>query len=103
VKEGTKLGTNLKVTRGEVIVLTQGEYSDFGIDSFAVALQDFDMGGQAREYAKETGKDSYQNGTWANVFIPWMVIKQLIMPVEYREIYIGTYGTFEPDFGVAKP
>jgi hypothetical protein len=106
VKGVTKLETNLKFSKGEVIVFTEGEYSDYGIVGFAVALQDFDMGEQAREYVQETGRSEYGDYFKQSPglsFIPWLVIKQLIMPEEYRDIHIGSYGRFNSDFGVAKP
>jgi hypothetical protein len=106
VKGVTKLETNLKITSGEVIVFTDGEHYEFGIAGFAVSLQDFDMGEQAREYVKETGRYDYGEAfskSQSPSFIPWMVIKQLIMPVEYKDIHLGVYGRFDSDFGVIKP
>jgi hypothetical protein len=92
---------NLIVSKGEIIVLTSGEYSEYGIEGFAVALEDFDMGEKAREYDKETGPHQYYSQL--NGFIPWLITKQLVKPEEYREIHLGSSGMFSDDFRVPRP
>lgn len=91
---------NLKIQKGEVIVTTTGEYSNFGIDGFIVALQDFDMAAEAKicvEIRKATDEyDQYED------FTAFLITKELVIPVKYREIHLGSYSRFDDDFGVPK-
>lgn len=84
---------NLKINKGEVIVLTTGEYSSYGIDGFIIALKDFDMALEAQNYtANQVSKYPYG-------FVAYLIIQQLAMPVQYREIDLGN-SKFNQEFGV---
>lgn len=87
---------NLNIEKGEVVVATKGEYSDFGLDGFFVAIQNIDLAAQAQIYTKRV-KEEYEGSTYG--FIAYLIAKELVIPVRYREIFIGSYGDFDPDFG----
>ncbi len=87
---------NLKFNAGEVIVLTIGEYSDFGISGFLVSIKPFDMAECAQEFAK--GKERYS--TSISDLITWLVVNEYAIPVTYRETHLGGYSGFGSEFNV---
>jgi hypothetical protein len=88
--------TNRKISAGEVIVLTSGEYSDYGITGYIVSLIDFDMGEAVDTFKQSISSDDYDYDTHSK-FIAWLVATEKVVPVEHREIHIGSYGRLELD------
>jgi hypothetical protein len=89
---------NLKFAVGEVVVATQGAYSDYSIVGYFVTIKEFDMRPLAAEYAAiRRAAEEYEEN---DGFIGWLVSKELVVPVNYREIYLGEYSRFSKDFEV---
>lgn len=90
---------NIKFKAGEVVVLTSGQYSDYGLSGFIVAIADFDMSEEAISYAlnsRATKTPDYDE------FIAMLIKKELVIPVKYREVHLGNYGDFTKDFKIPK-
>ena len=86
---------NLKISKGEVVVLTEGEYSDYGICGYFVAIKDFDMAEQAQLFVKES-KLSVSD------FQAFLIGKELTIPVAHREIHLGNYSKFDDEFNAPR-
>lgn len=88
--------SNTKLSAGEVIVLTNGEYSSFGIAGYIVSRIDFDLqeaidlfNQQLTEAERDDIDDPHTK------FIAWLVSTERVVPVEHREIHIGNYDELE--------
>lgn len=106
----TKTVQNLRFSKGEVIVATQGMYSDFCLNGFFVAIKDFDMAELAQkrvsEYVAKNPKIALEclSGVWEldfDSFGAWLIAKEVVVPVKYREVHLGGY-EFEDEFGIKK-
>lgn len=95
-------------TRGELVALSSGEYSDYRVDGLFKVLKDFDAQILLVEWAEETGRKlekgvveiDYLN---ENIkFIGWLNKKGYIEHMDYRELHTGSYGkTHLSDFSEA--
>jgi len=88
---------NLLVKKGEVIVFTKGEYSDFGIDGYVVAIADINLKECAHKFVKIPNEWEKTFG-----FVEYLIGCELVIPVAHREIHIGSYGEFDDDFGIQR-
>ena len=87
----------LKYPKGSIMVFTAGEYSDFHTAGFLVTVVDCDLPTLARAYARTCDEwDARLDG-----FAGWLVANGHAMPVEASQIHLGTYGRWEPEFGVS--
>jgi len=86
---------NLKIGAGEVLVFTDGSYSDYGINGYAVSTKSFDLKEEAHLFRKT--KRSYPSYC---EFIPYLIAKELLVPVAHREIHLGSYNIFNGDFEI---
>lgn len=89
---------NLKYPRGTIISFEEGEYSDFQIVCVGVTLVDCDFKALAQEYHAVRDKTRFRHRVEG--FPSWLVAKQLITPVDYTPLYIGSYGRFDSDFEI---
>ncbi len=89
---------NLKVSRGEIITFTSGEYSDFGVCGYLVFTQDVDLAKFAQKHF--SGKPQYGDHSSAKGLPSYLVAEGLAMPVDKRDIHIGCYEDFNSEFGV---
>lgn len=73
-----------------MIVLTTGEYSDYGIEGYIVARVDFDIRDAAETFLEQENEEN----KWDchSRFIAWLISTEKAVPVEHREIHISDYG-----------
>ena len=84
------MSQNTKISAGEVIVLTQGSYSDYGIIGYFVARVDFDLAKALAEcFPRVKDRKDFDA---REKFLAWLVTTEKLVPVSHREIYIGEYG-----------
>lgn len=90
---------NYKLNRGEIITFSTGEYSDYGYNGSVIMLEDVDLA----EFIKEhfIGLDVYGAGEIDTV-ASHLIAKQKALPLENREVHIGTYGRFNSGIDVFK-
>lgn len=84
---------NTKISAGEVIVLTTGEYSSFKIAAYMVAHIDFDMAQAVGEFRAQWTGDEDQDQDSA--FMAWLVTTERMVPVAHREMHISSYGELD--------
>lgn len=84
----------MDLRRGNVFVLSSGEYSDYGYEGILVAIKDFNIRDEAEKFkatlTEETKWDQHR------AFPGYLVSQHLAMPVDYREIHLGYYGELDP-------
>lgn len=89
----------LKFGKGSVLQFTTGEYSDFRTCGLLVTTQAVDLPTLAQQMT--AGKESYADGACASDFAAWLIANGYAMPVCETEIHLGSYGRWEPEFGVS--
>ncbi|ENQ1627738.1 hypothetical protein ACEOHO_004104 [Vibrio vulnificus] len=100
-------GQNLTYTKGELIALSTGEYSDYCVNGLVRALKDFDASVLLEEWAAEnavlledTNMVRYtrkvcrekENGM---SFLGWLNKNGYTEDVKYRELHTGSYDDVE--------
>jgi hypothetical protein len=93
LRRATPMTTNTKISAGEVVVITRGEHSYYRIEGYVVAKTDFDMQSAIDVFKSQSQRDD-DDDQYAK-FIAWLVINEKAVPVEHREIHIGSYGSLE--------
>ncbi len=79
---------NTEVAAGEVIVLTQGEYSDYGIEGYLVACIELDLSKCIIDFKIQDNGDKWDQH---ENFVAWLITTEKAIPVKHREIHIGSY------------
>lgn len=82
----------MKISKGQIVAITTGEYSDYCLRDHMRALQDFETGEEMTRFKCETdGKyPSEQAG-----FLAWTIREGILEPIESSEVvefHIGNYG-----------
>lgn len=82
------MGQNLYLKAGELIVFSEGEYSDYGYRGQYVALQNV-----SEEQLKEVGDKANEEGYGAvDRFISMCIREGWLADINMREIHLGSYG-----------
>lgn len=77
---------------GRLICVDEGEYSDYGVKGFFVALRDFEPMKELAEYLAANPTDSKGYGFKDDAFLASLIAKGYLLEIEYDTIYLGTYG-----------
>lgn len=86
----------MKVSKGEILMVTTGEYSDYGVQSLVVALADFDINELREEYLSEFPDQTERYSADFYKFNNWLVNeKKIVEEVKHREWHLGDYSSFE--------
>ena len=88
-----------KITKGELLTLATGEYSDYSVRGVFRALSDFDPQEQIAKFISENPQDDGDNYYDLSEFIGWVARSGLLEPVDSREWHIGSYGRFDSTLG----
>jgi hypothetical protein len=85
---------------GSLLVIEQGEYSDFSTAAPVRMLRDATKRALVQEYVTQY---TPENGTWYNAepdpdsFLPWMVRAGYVEAVDHVNTWhVGSYGRFHP-------
>ena len=99
----------MKLTKGQIVALTEGEYSDYGIKDHLRVASDFDIAAAREEFK---GTDKYlerpdwedpkaecDESLWSygspDRFIAWLIQRGQLEPLKPDEVvtyHIGRYG-----------
>lgn len=94
----------MKISAGQLIAITNGEYSDYCLRDHVRALKDFDAAREAERFKVEgdylAPPEWDKNGEPAHYgsderFIAWMIREGLIEPLDADtvvELWVGAYG-----------
>lgn len=97
----------MKITKGQIIAITTGEYSDYCLRDHVRALRDFDAADEATRFKKEG--DYKVSPEWSfdgepdaygsdDRFLAWAIRQQLIEPLQpgqVVELHISDYGRLD--------
>lgn len=88
------------VKKGQIMVLTSGDYSDYGINAIFKALEDFDLDAEVQEYYKqETEVQFDRNRRKTGIDFPaWLVKWRVAEEVDFLEIHTGDYGEVDIEY-----
>lgn len=88
------------IALGEIILVSSGEYSSYGIIALTTALKTFDEDDARKQYLKEKhgGPLPKYEGSESD-FGDWLIEKGFLSPIKYREFYLGDYGDFAAEGG----
>lgn len=81
-----------KYPAGTILMLEQGEYSDFGYAGGFVTLQEFDLRQSIEDYKEQfVAKNDWSEPDMTG-FCGWIVSTQRCAPLDYQTAHIGSYG-----------
>lgn len=81
------MAADMRVMEGEIILITSGEYSDFGMIALTRAVQTFDP---EALFAK-----AFPDGGFGDtVFGDWLIANGYLEKFKYRELYLDGYRHF---------
>ena len=78
--------SDLKFKKGAIILFSEGEYSDYGLNSIVKTLRAIDLVEVNYAYIIEGHGDSIDE------FVPWLIRKKMVEPVDHNNIHLGCYG-----------
>jgi hypothetical protein len=82
------------VKAGQLISIESGEYSDYGVHGFFVALANFDPMEERKEWiASKSGQDDAYYPR--DEFIAVLLRKGFLLEIEYDRMDLGSYGEAE--------
>ena len=93
---------NINVSKGELLILSEGEYDDYHIVETVRALVDFRMRDVCKEFMSQHGEygdvedeDGNYVGARGGSFVQWLISKRLVEKIEIQEVRFGEYGKFD--------
>jgi len=91
-----KLSDTLKtIPKGTLILVTQGEYSDYGIDGFYRAEKDIDILGLLKEYLLAHPEQEENYSFLAGGFLTYLYARDpaLLEEISFAELHLGDYSS----------
>ena len=90
------------LNKGEKIIITQGEYSDFGIVAFAICLKDFSPDDILREYLTIHPDQAKEYEFDETAFVRFLLIEKKVIEETSNmfEWHLGSYRN--PSFYITK-
>ena len=85
--------------KGEMILVTEGEYSDYNVTGLFTALKEFRRDTTIRAWCKDTNRDIKEATCEIGCnnkeidYVPWLLRNGIIKELEYREFHTGSYGS----------
>lgn len=83
-----------EIKRGDFVIVSSGEYSDYGVMCFAEAKTDFvplDLVPKFKTEVKPRWKDSWDEGEFGD----WLINNGYLKKLRYKELYLGDYGSLK--------
>lgn len=77
---------------GRLICFDQGEYSDYGVIGFFVALKDFEPDKELAAYLEQNPDKKAEYRFDCGGFLAYLLAQGLLVEVEYSTFYLGEYG-----------
>lgn len=78
-----------KATAGQVLIFSNGCYSDYSTQFIGIATQDFDILKTKDLYIEETNQEQYYNNDCTQGFIEYLIRKGLLVETNNLEIHCG--------------
>ena len=81
---------NTKVMRGEIILFSSGEYSDYSYAGQVIFTKDCELK-EARDKYKEHCQKTKEYAD-SGSFVTFLCALEFCLPLQCREIHLGSYG-----------
>lgn len=81
------------INEGELLLFSNGEYSDYGVMTLARATKPFNIQDRLEAYLKchPEQRERYEFDEYG--FLAYLTLDGTVVEVEYREVHLGCYGT----------
>lgn len=93
--------TEQTVKAGEILLVTQGQYSDYSCTAIMRAERDFDIAEVKALYLAEFPEQAEEYNAEHEQFVGWLSSCGYATDVPHRELHAGSYGNLEPKLFVA--
>lgn len=91
-----KYGT---IEKGETVLLSTGEYSDYSVKALCLALETFNTEDVIKEYLAINPDETDRYSADFFKFINWLVNERKVLEeIKHREWHLGDYSSFEETF-----
>lgn len=87
------IGAKAQFKKGEVVLVSSGEYSDYGIIALCEAVNDFDATELAAIFKAKTPEKKYFD---QSDFGDWLIESGHLRKMKFAELYVGSYSEIEP-------
>lgn len=85
----------MEIKKGETVLISTGEYSDYTVKALVRATQDFHPKEMSDEYLARFPDQAEDYGVDFYMFTNWLVNeKKVLEEIEHREWHLGDYGSF---------
>lgn len=88
-REAIQMSEVLQYKRGDVIMFTSGDHSDYRVRGIVVAVSDLDLPELVKEFRSETGRSIWDAAK--DDFFAWLLSKGRALPVAYSEEDLDYY------------
>ena len=78
---------------GQLVVIDEGCYSDYGVTGFFVALQTFMPMALHREYMAANPKQAKGYRFNSSAFLSFLLAKGLLVEIQYATLHMGEYSS----------
>ena len=89
----------MKFTKGQLVLISSGEYSDYEVMELVRVVVDFDAADALRKYLVLHPIERTEYNANFNKVLTYLLAADLIEQVEYAEFYFGAYSFSERTFG----
>lgn len=89
---------NTKFKTGTLVLLSEGEYSDYLVGPLFRCLKDLHLESLAESFyahAPVDKFDEHRKDVGASSFALWIVSSGWVEEIEYQEVHVGSYGDFK--------
>lgn len=81
-----------EIAQGETLLFSSGQYSDYGVNDVAVAMVTFDLHAQLEAWLTAHPEQREHYCFEQREFLAHLMKEQLVKPLPYREVFLGSYG-----------
>lgn len=88
------MNENYEIGMGEIVSLSSGEYSDYCVNGTFISQKSFNLS-SAKDTFKVFVNENKKDFCYSDIqeqFLTWLVANEYLMPLDTREIHLGTYG-----------
>lgn len=80
---------------GRLLLVDQGEYSDYSVLGFFVVLKDFDPISELKDHLKNHKEQKAPYSFEGDSYLSSLISRGLILEIEYNTLYLGAYSSCE--------
>ena len=85
----------IDIEKGKLVVISQGEYSDYQVLGVFIAEERFNPDDLKDEYLKLCPEEKQPYKFEERKFLNFVISKKLLKEIEYCEFHLGNYGKID--------